>query len=387
MIAAEEQAARAYGSGPGAVRFISGTYDAARRARAAARRLPRPRGGDDLQLRLRHRAVDDRAADHRPDGADQRRAQPQLHHQRHAPGAAGAQGGLPPHRRRRPRAPAARRAPAAAGGRSWSPTASSRMRGDHAPLPEIVGGGEEARRPLPRERGAGGRRLHGVGAFGADRPRHRGVHRLRAGRRPGRHPRQGVRRQRRLRGGQRDADRLPARDVADVHLLEPDHARRGGGGAAPRSRSLDSDARPRAARPPAGDDGALRAGPRAPRLRDHPRRAPGGAADGARHRAHDGPGAPPQGATASSPPASSTRWCPRATRRSASRSPPTTPRPTSTRRSPCWRASAASAGSGWSRPRPGPRWPGRSTRSTACGSGPSSRSSRAAVPGRPWSPG
>ena len=57
---AKEQAVAAFGAGPSAVRFISGTWGPPCGARAAPSALSRPPGGDDLQLRLRHR--DGRAA-------------------------------------------------------------------------------------------------------------------------------------------------------------------------------------------------------------------------------------------------------------------------------------------------------------------------------------
>ncbi len=53
VIAAEEEAVRAFGAGPQAVRFISGTFAPHVELERAARRLPRPRGGHDLQLGLR----------------------------------------------------------------------------------------------------------------------------------------------------------------------------------------------------------------------------------------------------------------------------------------------------------------------------------------------
>jgi glycine C-acetyltransferase len=53
VIAAEEEASRAFGAGPGAVRFISGTYEAHVELERAGR-VPRPRGRHDLLVGLRH---------------------------------------------------------------------------------------------------------------------------------------------------------------------------------------------------------------------------------------------------------------------------------------------------------------------------------------------
>ena len=94
LVHAEEGASRSFGVGPGAVRFISGTYQA----------------HVDLEARLaafhgRESAMIFSSAyasvlgvlvplDHGGDGGDQRRAEPQLHHQRHAPGPAQGQAGL-----------------------------------------------------------------------------------------------------------------------------------------------------------------------------------------------------------------------------------------------------------------------------------------------------
>ena len=73
------------------------------------------------------------------------------------------------------------------------------MRGDHAPLGEIMQIAAKARSAVPRERGGGRRRLPRRRRLRRDRPRHRGGRRRRPGGRAGRHARQGVRRQRRLR--------------------------------------------------------------------------------------------------------------------------------------------------------------------------------------------
>ena len=82
VIAAEEAAAARYGTGPGAVRFISGTWSphvALERALAAFHGRP---AGHAVFIGLcdGHGAYS--ATRHRQDGGDQRRAQPQLHHQR-----------------------------------------------------------------------------------------------------------------------------------------------------------------------------------------------------------------------------------------------------------------------------------------------------------------
>ncbi len=207
VIAAEEEAARRFGSGPGCGALHQRHLGPARRTRAAARRLPRARGGDALQLRLCHRHVAAAAADHRPDGGDQRRAQPQLHHQRHRAGAAGAQGA----------------SIATSTSRSSSASSSTcagscrraivvtdgvfSMRGDHAPLDEIIAHRPPATTRASRERDRRGRRLARRRRLRRDGSRHRGGHAQRPGRPAGRHARQGLRRQRRLRRRQRAADR------------------------------------------------------------------------------------------------------------------------------------------------------------------------------------
>ena len=83
------------------------------------------------------------------------------------------------------------------------------------------------RRRLPRRRDAGRGRFARRRRLRPDRARHRGIHR-RSGRRADRHAGQGLRRQRRLRHRQPRADRVPAREVAHLHLFQPDHGGRGG---------------------------------------------------------------------------------------------------------------------------------------------------------------
>ena len=103
------------------------------------------------------------------------------------------------------------------------------MRGVVAPLPRIV---EIARRydsEFPENVVVLVDDSHGVGAFGETG---RGTEEAtgRDRRRPRRHAGQGARGQRRLRRGLGAARRVPARDRAHLHLLEPDHRGGGGGG-------------------------------------------------------------------------------------------------------------------------------------------------------------
>ncbi len=148
---------------------------------------------------------DPAAADRRRDRRHQRRAEPQLHHQRHPSGAAGAQARLPAPRHGQPRSRARR------GGRR----VPARHRGDRRRL-------QHARRSRAArsDRGAGAgastrafRRTSSwssttptASAPSGDRARHRGAD-GRACRRAGRDPRQGARRERRLRGRLPDARR------------------------------------------------------------------------------------------------------------------------------------------------------------------------------------
>ena len=108
VIAAEEEAVRRYGAGPGAVRFISGTWAP---HIALERRLAAFHGREAAMLfssayatvmGVLPQLITDQ---HR---GDQRCAEPQLHHQRDCAGAAGQEAHLRPPRSRRARAPARR---------------------------------------------------------------------------------------------------------------------------------------------------------------------------------------------------------------------------------------------------------------------------------------
>jgi glycine C-acetyltransferase len=92
-------------------------------------------------------------------------------------------------------------------------------------------------------------------------------------------------RQWRLRRRQRHAHSVPARGIVLLHLLEPNNAS-GGCGCPCGGWHRRWPRRPRAACTPLSEDRAVQAWPRQPRIRDSGGRAPGGAADGARHAAH-----------------------------------------------------------------------------------------------------
>ena len=130
------------------------------------------------------------------------------------------------------------------------------MRGDHAPLDAIAKAHRRVRRALSGKHHSGGGRLPRRRRLRPHRPRHRGGHGQPPGRRAHRHSGQGLRRQRRLRRGEQRHRRLPARDLALLHLFKPDHAGRGGGRAR-RGRSRRRPGGPRRARSPALDDGGL----------------------------------------------------------------------------------------------------------------------------------
>ena len=206
------------------------------------------------------------------------------------------------------------------------------MRGDHAPLDAISAVLARARPSVRRERSARRRRLARRRCPRHPRAGHRGGD-GRARRRARRHAGQGARRERRLRRRQPHAGGPPAGDGPHLHLLEPGDARRsrrGAGGA----RSARQRDRQRVARPPARHHRPL---PRrvSSRSATRPSRA---STPSSRCSCGTRPertsSSPTSGPTACSPPGSATRSCPGATRRSGSRSPPTTRRPTSTRCSP-----------------------------------------------------
>ena len=313
---------RAFGVGPGAVRFISGTYARARRAGGAARRLPRPRGGDDLQLRLRHRCSAVLVPLITPETVrDQRRAEPQLHHQRDAAGAPAATRRSTPtstwttwtrssptaagtcapgdrgHRRhlqhaRRPR-PAAedrRRSPAATTTqlpgerRAWWSTTRT------ASAPSARPAAAPRSTPAPRASTCWSATLGK--AFGVN-----GGYVV---------------------GRKTLIDFL--RETSPIYIYSNPITAGEAAAALARRRDPRQPRGRRAARPSPRDDRALRAGPRRSRLRDHPRRAPGGAADGPRHRQDHRAGRPPARPRHPGHRPEVSRWCRTATRRSASRS-------------------------------------------------------------------
>ena len=112
VLAAADAASHAFGAGPGAVRFIDGTFATACTARGAHRAVRGPAGRAGLQLGLydrarpRHHAVGSRHL------LDRRCAQSQLHHPRDADRErpVDATRDLPAQRPRRSRAPPRARA-------------------------------------------------------------------------------------------------------------------------------------------------------------------------------------------------------------------------------------------------------------------------------------
>ena len=147
---------------------------AARRARAEAGDVPRPRSGDDLLLRLRDDDRHLRAAGDERDRARLRRAEPQLHHQRHQARPPEGEARLQAQRHGRLRGEAGR-------GRGELPARA----GDHrrhlldARRPgaarRAVRDRRKIRRALPRERRRPGRRLARRRRLRPHRPRHRGA--------------------------------------------------------------------------------------------------------------------------------------------------------------------------------------------------------------------
>ncbi len=262
--------------------------------------------------------------------ADQRRAEPQLHHQRDAARAAPGQADLQAPRPARTWMPSSKAAAGTCRRALVVTDGIFSMRGDHAPLPEILEIVERYDKEFPENAVVVVDDSHGVGAFGHTG---RGTEEY-TGSRPVDILIGTLGKALGVNGGyvtgSRRARRVPAGDGAALHLLEPDHPGRGRRRDAGRWRSSTAPEGLRAAGAPARDDGALREGDRGARLRDHPRRAPRGAAHGAGHAEDQRAGPAPARRTASWRPASSTRSCRAATRRSASRSPPTTRRSTST---------------------------------------------------------
>ena len=301
-------------------------------AGAAPRRVPWPRCRHAVQLGLRDRDGNPAAAHIRQDRRHQRRAQPQLHHQRDRPGAAGREAHLPSPRHGRPRAPPR------TGCRGERPRhRRDRRHLQHARRSRSArshhGIGTQVRFGVSGKRRRGRRRFPRRRRVRAQRPRHRGIHGIAARRSPGRHARKGVRRQRRIRGRRSHHHPVSARDLAVLHLFQSDHA--GGGGRRLRGRRrARRSCRYRAGGKSARDGGALPGRPGEPRLRDAAGRAPDRSPDGARYGADLRTGRAPAQARHSRHRAQLSRWCPRATRRSASRSAPTTRCGTSTMRSP-----------------------------------------------------
>ena len=197
------------------------------------------------------------------------------------------------------------------------------MRGDHAPLPEIAAVVARHEAPLPRRHRHDHGRLARHRRLRRDRPRHRGALRHQ-GRHLHRHVRQGVRRERRVRGGERDAGRSGPPEGGHLHLHQPARRRglrrsdRRGGHRGQRRRTRAAGAPQGAHRSVPGRAG--RSG-----LRVDRRAAPGGAADGAGHGSHTTDGPRPLRARHPRRRPGVPGRAARATTRSASRSTPPTP--------------------------------------------------------------
>ena len=139
------------------------------------------------------------------------------------------------------------------------------MRGDHAPLDRIMTLARAYDDAFAENVIVVVDDSHGVGAFGATGRGTEEYTKSGARRSAGRDARQGVRRQWRLRRRRGDDHPLPARDVAVLHLFESDHA--GGGGRRPQGgRHPRQPGRRRDARASARDDGALQGRPDQARL-------------------------------------------------------------------------------------------------------------------------
>ncbi len=100
------------------------------------------------------------------------------------------------------------------------------MRGDHAPLDEIMDIARRHDHSFPENVVVVVDDSHGVGAFRRHGPGRRGIHREPARGHPHRHPGQGPGGQRGVRGLPKSGDPLPPGDLPLLHLLQPDHRRR-----------------------------------------------------------------------------------------------------------------------------------------------------------------
>ncbi len=195
----------------------------ARQPRTAAGALSRPRGGHDLQLGVCSGHGRTAVARHWRDCRDQRRAQPQLHHQRGASGPAQKEAGVPRISTSPSSSSASLPPPARATGSSSSPTASSACAATTPPLSEIQAliaahddvWAENAVTVMDDS--------HGVGAFGATG---RGTEEVTGGRADVLVATLG--KALGVNGGYVVGSQvlidLPARDLAVLRLLEPDHA-------------------------------------------------------------------------------------------------------------------------------------------------------------------
>ena len=118
LLEAADDATHAFGVGPGAVRFIDGTFAPHVELESAHRPVRRPAGGARVQLRLHHGARPRHHAVGPGHVLDRRRAQSQLHHPRdaHRQRAVRAAGHLQAQRRGRSRSPSRAGARTAPGG-------------------------------------------------------------------------------------------------------------------------------------------------------------------------------------------------------------------------------------------------------------------------------